>query len=474
MRCTMLRTAAILAVWATSASVHAQIAVPGYSSRPGAAYTLYLDFGGFSFTGIWGGSIFNGGTPGVTPAYSVDGNTTAFSTTELANIRQIWAWQAEKYAPFNVNVTTVDPAPNGSTDPQRQAFYDSTAQLQHQVIGGTGAWTSGIGVSYIDVIQNSYATAGENGGAGTGRHTNWVFSNNAPSQLQLIAESGAHENGHAFGLQHQSDRNAVGSMLTEYSGGNWQTNGSPGGNGTVAPTMGASYYAQRGTWRYGSPSDSGSIFQNDGVVIQSNTNMGNFYEDNISHNINAPSALPMTGNAINFNLAKGVIVPTDTLNPDPIGANNYTSDFFSFSTTGGLVTINLVAGSEFITPGVADNGAMIDGSLFLYSASNLVTPLFSAATITLGETISQNLLAGNYVIQVASAGGKLLGSLDNPTSVQTEYFDMGSFFLTGTIPTAVPEPTTIALCGLVLAGLGYSQWSKRRKLQKSLDESIIR
>ena len=71
----------------------------------------------------------------------------------------------------------------------------------------------------------------------------------------------------------------------------------------------------------------------------------------------------MTGNAINFNLGKGVIVPTNTVTPNPIGAANYTSDFFSFSTTGGLVTLNHVAGSEFITPGVADNGAMIDGSL---------------------------------------------------------------------------------------------------------------
>lgn len=471
MRYNLLRASALVVLLTTGASIHAQLAVPSYSSRPGAAYTLYLDFGGFNFTGIWGGTFNNGGTPGATPAYSVDGNTAAFSATELANIQKIWAWQAEKYAPFNVNVTTVDPAPAGSTDPQRQAFYDSTAQLQHQVIGGSGGWSGGGGVSYLNVIQNSYATAAQNGGAGAGLHTNWVFSAQAPSALQFIAEAGAHENGHAFNLQHQSDRNAGGTKLTEYSGGNWQTNGVAGGNGTVAPTMGVSYYAQRGAWRNGSPSNS-TTFQNDAAVIQSRPNMGNFYEDNISHTINAPTALPMTGNSINFNLAKGVIVPTSTLAPTPIGASNYTSDFFSFSTTGGAVTINLVAGSQFITPGVADNGAMIDGSLFIYSDSNLVTPLFSAATITLGETISQNLAAGNYIIQVASAGGKLLGSLDNPTSVQTEYFDMGSFFLTGTIPTAVPEPATIALCGLVLGGLGYRQWSQRRKLKKSLEQRI--
>src|SRR4051812_19842594 len=49
------------------------LAVTAYDSRPGALYTLYLDFGGFAFNGLWGGQATQ--VPGVTPAYSIDVNT---------------------------------------------------------------------------------------------------------------------------------------------------------------------------------------------------------------------------------------------------------------------------------------------------------------------------------------------------------------------------------------------------------------
>src|ERR1043165_3350316 len=95
---------ALVATLCFSPSVQAAVPVPAfYSSRPGAAYTLYLDFGGFTYSGTR-----NGLTPGVTPAYSVDGDVTSFSALELSNIQQIWSRVATQYAPFNINVTTVD------------------------------------------------------------------------------------------------------------------------------------------------------------------------------------------------------------------------------------------------------------------------------------------------------------------------------------------------------------------------------
>lgn len=451
-------------------SIQAQLAVPAYSSRPGAAYTLYLDFGGFNFTGTWGGSSSPSGTPGNTPAYDTDGNAASFSATELGNIQKIWAWHAEKYSVYNVNVTTVDPAPNGSTMAQRQAFYDQTARLQHQVIGGSGAWSGGGGVSFLNVISSSFNPAGQNGGAGAGFHTNWVFSQgsgNGLGSLQFVSEAGAHENGHAFGLQHQSDRNAGGTKLVEYSGGNWTTTGALGGNGTVAPTMGVSYYAQRGTWRNGSPSNS-STFQNDSTVIQGNAGIGNFINDGIGRTLGTATPLPMTNGIINSSLAKGIIVPVSNNAPNPIGVANYTSGFFSFSTSGGNSTINLVSGGELITPGTADLGAMLDGSLSVLDS--LGNTLFSANTITLGETLNVNLAAGNYFIRVDSAGGKTLSSLEQPTAVQTQYYDMGSYFLTGVI--AVPEPATIALCGAVLGLVGYQGWRVRRNRLKALEQKV--
>src|SRR5260221_12473719 len=108
------------------------LVVPAYNSRPGANYTLYLDFAGFSYTGHW-----NGNAPGVVPAYTIDADAANFSAQEQTNMQIIWARVAEKYTAYNVNVTTVDPAiaagKNGS-DLMRQTYYDNTAQLMHTVI----------------------------------------------------------------------------------------------------------------------------------------------------------------------------------------------------------------------------------------------------------------------------------------------------------------------------------------------------
>ena len=65
-----------------------------------------------------------------------------FSPVQQASIGAIWAGVADKYAPFNINVTTVDPAPAGYSDAERQVYYDSTVQLMHTVIGGNGSWAS--------------------------------------------------------------------------------------------------------------------------------------------------------------------------------------------------------------------------------------------------------------------------------------------------------------------------------------------
>src|SRR5206468_378033 len=49
------------------------------------------------------------GTNDPIPPFDWDGDTSKFSADELTAIQQIWSIVAEKYSPFNVNVTTVDP-----------------------------------------------------------------------------------------------------------------------------------------------------------------------------------------------------------------------------------------------------------------------------------------------------------------------------------------------------------------------------
>src|SRR5881394_284326 len=68
-------------------------AVPTLHSNSGASAKLYLDFVGSSDP-TWGDY-----TPGTTPAYSQDADTSTFSDTEITSIREIWARIAEKYSP---------------------------------------------------------------------------------------------------------------------------------------------------------------------------------------------------------------------------------------------------------------------------------------------------------------------------------------------------------------------------------------
>lgn len=151
------------------------VSVPlALSSRPGAPYTIYLDFGGFSFTGLWGGNSLY--TPGDTPAYTNDGDATTFSTSELANMKNVWSRVAEKFAWANVNVTTVDPAVaagQAGSDLARQNYYDSQSGTMHTVIGGNGNWTGGGGISFVGVTAQPQV--GSNGD-----HTDFVFSCRTP------------------------------------------------------------------------------------------------------------------------------------------------------------------------------------------------------------------------------------------------------------------------------------------------------
>src|SRR5262249_3292998 len=154
------------------------VPVPAYSSRPGAASTLYLNFGGEdSITGnAWGG---------FRPAYDIgDGSGTGtFSAQELANIRAIWQFVADYYAPFNINVTTLAPP----ADAQHVSQID---------IGGDNSPFPGAGG--VAVVGGIDLSTGSNPARG------YVFSG-ITSDYWWAAAATVHEAGHTIGLLHQND-----------------------------------------------------------------------------------------------------------------------------------------------------------------------------------------------------------------------------------------------------------------------------
>jgi len=433
-----------------TASALAGLSAPSLNSRSGATYTIYLDFAGFDFSnvtgadgtqGAWG---YTGAKPGVVHAYDTDGDPLNFSADEVTAIKQTWAVVAQAYVGFNVNVTTVDPAPSFGGYAGKQTYYDVSAHFMHTSIGGDYNWFGGAGgVSYVGTTQD--------GGNFSGAHTNWVFGNGTANWPPYMGTAAAHEDGHGLSLGHQHDENQGGEYtLGDYNGNNFRA------NGTYGATMGAAYYTQRGAWRIGDPSKGNG---NDVAGLQSNRDMGPLLDDGLGHSITTASALIVdnTG-AVNAGAAQGWIMPlasTGYSAGSGVGdANAYTKDFFRFRAKGGLVTLTLNDGTEFLQTGIADPGATMRGVIrILDGGGNLIGTSIEDAS-TLFATYSGVLAAGDYYAEVDSYGAYI--SAYEPNS---RYFNMGGYFLTGTGFAAVPEPATC-----VALGFGVLALLKRKRL----------
>lgn len=264
------------------------LSVPAYSSLPTAADALFLDFNG-DFTSSWG-SYSNI----TTPVYDTDGDPTTFSSGELLNIQQVWAQVAEDYAPFNINVTTVEPA-----------SFANGVGLRID-IGGNGSWAGGTygGISYVGSFTNSIANVA------------FVFPNNLGAGApRYVGEASSHEAGHAFGLNHQSTYDSSGAKTNEYNPG----------SGDSAPIMGVSYYATRGLWWYGT-STSSTTYQDDLAVISQSANTFGYRPDDVGNNASSATPLILSGTQVS---GAGIIGKTNDV------------DYFSFATDSGAISLRV-------------------------------------------------------------------------------------------------------------------------------------
>jgi hypothetical protein len=335
-------------VAAMSSPVRGAVMVPAYNSFPTTRVQLYLDFNG-DHTDALGPY-----TPGDTPAYSVDADTNNFTAQELDNIHTIWASVSEKYSPFNVNVTTVDPG--NATD----------GETMRIVIGGDGAWApptpdggrpGGIAAFYA-FISPLYPNVG------------FVFPQQLQQNAHYIGEAASHEAGHGFGLRHQSLFDEGGTYVSEYNPG----------DANVAPIMGVSYYSARGKWWRGQDEQSNS--QDDLFTLaRTGSSTNNFGYRTDDHGSTLAAADPLLIGADLSITGKGIIERTND------------SDYFSFTTPGGLAQL---------AAGVSPFAPMLDLSMRLYDGNG--TLLTTSATSSLGEGISMVLPPGSFRIAILSAG----------------------------------------------------------------------
>jgi hypothetical protein len=315
-------------------------AVPALSSNPSAAAKLFLDFDGDT-SARWGEY-----TPGTTPAYGQDADFTSFSAAEASAIQEIWSRLAEKFSPFNIDVTTVDPG---------NLTNHQTARV---VFGGAGSWlgTSAGGVAYVGGFNNSAP------------NTSWVFTQNLGNgYAPYAAEAAAHESGHLFGLEHQAQWSGS-TLVSEYSPG----------TSTTAPIMGSSYSSPRGLWWKGTPSTSPTYSQDDMAIIAGPANRFGYRADDFGGSIGAAAPLALSNNAFR---TSGVVERTTDW------------DFFKFETGAGNVSFDAA------TIGA---GATLDLQLGLFDGAG--TQLALASTASLGEKLSTSVAAGTYYLGVASRG----------------------------------------------------------------------
>ncbi len=352
------------------------IPVPlNFSSMPAAPATLYLNFGGGVVNGVWANQYSNI----TTPPFDLDDNTAGFSQIERDAMLLICNAVAEKYSPFNVNVTTIDP--NNYNDP-----VSANLRTAAIFIGGDGAW---LGASAGGVaVVGGYSNSGSNIGFAFSTVFRDIFDLvSIEDGAQTIAEATAHEAGHLFNLRHQSLYDASGTLVDSYYDG--------GALSIVAPTMGNSYF-KRGVWWYGTTT-SASTFQDDLAVLSSSTNQFGYRIDD--HGGATTSAtlisVPTSGNIS----TQGVIERLTDV------------DYFKF--TAG-------AGSATIYADVVAFNPTLDLKLELRNSGGSV--IAAGNNSDLGETIiNVALSAGTYYLVVSSAG--LRG-------------DVGQYFITGQIPSA--------------------------------------
>jgi PKD repeat protein len=350
-------------------------------SLPGSNKVIYLDFNGATITGTAWNTSYNGGADIVATAFSLDSDPTTFSTTELQRIQNIWKRVAEDYSPFNVDVTTEEPASAALI----RSNSSDTQFGNRVVITPTNFYPNAGGVSYVgsfDDIGDYYKTS-------------WAFSNMLSNGEKYIAEACSHESGHSVGLHHEGLTGGT----TYYQGqGDW------------APIMGNSYYKNVTQWAKGEYT--GANNAEDQLQVMQNYGLA-YYADDHGNTANAASMLA-SGSGIS---STGFI------------ERNTDIDVFGILAGSGALSVSVTPSP--LGPDLKILAELRDAGWNLLASSSLTN---------LGASISTSVPAGTYFLAISG-----IGSGDPATTGYSDYASLGQYIITGTVadPESANPPTAI-------------------------------
>ena len=368
-------------------------------SRPGATKRVYLDFNGHTFTNTaWGAGTFVG------VAFSSDADRANFSDAERTAIISIWHRVAEDLAPFDIDVTTEEPASFNATTGRVLITEDNQADGSPMPSQGAG------GVAYVNVFGAS------------NYHTYYspalVYAENlGPNVDTYIAEASSHEFGHNLGLSHDGTNAGV-----AYYAGH--------GTGLVswAPIMGNSYYNNVTEWSKGEYTDANQT-QDDLAII--GAKLG-FRPDDHGNTIASGTALTVAGNGT-VDSSNPELDPYNLLPQNKGVINSGTDvDVFTFVSGSGPLTLTVTPAWDAFYRATSRRAANLDVGLELRdNAGNLVAS--SDPNTDTSAVVSATVAAGTYHLLVTGVG--------NAVTPYSDYASLGQFFINGSITTGVADTT---------------------------------
>ncbi len=368
-------------LWAVAGGTYDLAQTFRLHSNPTANHTIFLDFDGHTTGDVTGTSWDNL----TSPAWDPGNNGPAFSDAERVTMQRVWARVSEDYAPFNVDVTTEQPA--NLEDLRKSGAGDTRWGVRVVITPDDSPAPGSGGVAYVGSFNYSNFTPA------------YVFNGGEKS----AAEAASHEAGHALGLGHD------GTATSGYYGGH--------GTGVTSwgPIMGASYSPNLSQWSRGEYA--GANNTQDDLAVITGSNGFTYRSDDYGNTL--ATATPL--------LAPGAgTVPTLYGRVE----RNTDADVFSFFAGAGAAA--LTVDPLTVGPNLAVQAELYDAAGTLLTLVNPGTLINAPVTYTLPT-------AGQYFLRVAGTGKGAVGGTGF-----SNYGSLGNYRVTGTVQPYTTAPVNRA------------------------------